>query len=164
MRGVFIDPALHVHPLAELLLYEAARAQHTHELTIPALKKGAVVVCECYTMATLVYQGLARGLGVALTRRVDRVATGGLSADPTLVLDIPETLFAKRDPRRSHDRLERESLAFRRRVRKGYWSLARIMARTALIDADRPEDAVFQTVASCVERLLAKRRVACDIS
>lgn len=163
VRRVVLDPALKVHPLAELLLYEAARAQHTHELIVPALKRGAVVVCERYTLATLVYQGLARGLGVAITRRVDRVATGGLSADLTLVLDIPVSIFAKRDPRRNHDRLELESRAFRTRVRQGYRSLARALPRTALIDADRPEDAVFQSVASRVERLLVKRRIPCQL-
>lgn len=160
VRRVVLDPDLRVHPLAELLLYEAARAQHTAELILPALKDGAVVVCERYTLATLVYQGLARGLGVALARRVDRVATGGLTADLTLVLDIPPELFKRRDPSRAHDRLEREAPAFRRRVRNGYRLLARRAARTALLDADRTEDAVAADVAARVGRLLARRRLA----
>ncbi|MBI3298060.1 MAG: dTMP kinase [Elusimicrobia bacterium] len=159
VRRVVLDPALEVHPLAELLLYEAARAQHTAELIRPALARGAVVVCERYTLATLVYQGLARGLGVPLAKRVDRAATGGLEADLTVVLDIPETLFAKRDPSRAHDRLERESTAFRRRVRQGYRTLARRLPRTALIDADRPADIVYEAVAARVEALLKRRRL-----
>lgn len=160
VRRVVLDPDLRVHPLAELLLYEAARAQHTAELIVPALKKGSVVVCERYTLATLVYQGLARGLGVALARRVDRVATGGLEADLTLVLDIPPERFSQRDPSRAHDRLEREAPAFRRRVRDGYLRLARTLPRTALVDADRPLDAVTADVAARVGRLLARRRLA----
>ena len=157
VRRVVLDPSLKVHPLAELLLYEAARAQHTAELIRPALARGAVVVCERYTLATLVYQGLARGLGVALTRKVDRVATGGLRADLTLVLDIPETLFKERDPSRAHDRLEREAPAFRRRVRRGYRSLARREPRTVLIDADRNEAAVYAAAVRPIEGLLRRR-------
>lgn len=158
VRKVVLDPGLRVHPLAELLLYEAARAQHTAELIGPALRRGAVVVCERYTLATLVYQGLARGLGVALCRRVDRVATGGLVPDLTLVLDIPPALFERRDPSRAHDRLEREAPAFRRRVRDGYLRLARSLPRTAVVDADRPEDAVAADVAARVARVLRRRR------
>lgn len=158
VRRVVLDPALKVHPLAELLLYEAARAQHTAELIRPALARGAVVVCERYTLATLVYQGLARGLGVALCRRVDRVATAGLVPDLTVVLDIPSELFKRRDPSRAHDRLEREAPAFRRRVRDGYLRLARRLPRTVVVDADRPEDAVAAEVWERVRRALARRR------
>ena len=157
VRRVVLDPDLDVHPLAELLLYEAARAQHTHELILPALARGAAVVCERYTLATLVYQGLARGLGVALTRKVDRVATGGLCADLTLVLDIPETLFKKRDPSRAHDRLEREAPAFRRRVRRGYRRLSRREPRAVLIDADRDTKAVYAAAVRPIEGLLRRR-------
>ena len=160
VRRVVLDPDLRVHPLAELLLYEAASAQHTAELIRPALARGAVVVCERYTLATLVYQGLARGLGVGLARRVDRVATGGLEADLTLVLDIPPELFKRRDPARVQDRLEREAPAFRRRVRDGYRMLARRLPRTVLIAADRPLEAVAADVAARVGRLLARRRRA----
>lgn len=157
VRRVVLDPELKVHPLAELLLYEAARAQHTAELIRPALARGAVVVCERYTLATLVYQGLARGLGVGLCRRVDRVATAGLVPDLTVVLDIPPSLFSRRDPSRAHDRLEREAPAFRRRVRDGYLGLAKSLPRTCVVDADRPEDAVAADVAARVARALARR-------
>lgn len=157
VRRVVLDPALKVHPLAELLLYEAARAQHTQELILPALRRGAVVVSERYTLATLVYQGLARGLGVDLARRVDRVATAGLAADLTVVVDIPEALFKRRDPSRAHDRLERESDAFRTRVRRGYLALARRLPRTQVVDGSRSPDEVFRDLAGRAGRLLARR-------
>ncbi len=139
VRRVLLDPALSVDPLAELFLYEASRAQHARELLRPALLRGETVVCERYTMSTDAYQGLARGLGLKLTRALNRLATEGLKPDLTVIIDVPDSEFARRDRARVHDRLERESAAFRRRVRAGYRRLARA-PRTVLLDGRRPED------------------------
>ena len=146
IRKVLLDPKHEVDPLAELLLYEAARAQHTQERLLPALRAGSTVVCERYTLATLVYQGFARSLPLPLIRRLNRIATGGLQPDLTVVLDVPDREFRRRDPSRRHDRLEREPDAFRRRVRRGYRALAASEPRTVLIDADRPQAAVHADV------------------
>ncbi len=132
IRKILLDPRHDVVPLAELLLYEAARAQHTEERIRPALKKGRVVLCERYGLASLAYQGYGRGFSLKLIRRLNDLATGGLRPDLTIVLDMPESEFAKRR-RRKHDRLERESAAFRARVREGYRRLAKREKRVALV-------------------------------
>src|SRR3989344_6832519 len=75
-------------PLAELLLYEASRAQHVKELIEPALKRGAVVVSDRFADSSLVYQGVGRKLPPALVRQLNKIATGGLSAHPTFLLDL----------------------------------------------------------------------------
>lgn len=140
VRRLVLSPSYRVAPLAELLLYEAARAQHVSEKVAPALKEGKMVLCERYTMATLAYQGYGRGLPLPLIRTLNRIATGGLEPDLTVLLDVPEAAFASR-PRRGTDRLELESAAFRRRVRNGYRRLAR-GARAALVDGTRSVEAV----------------------
>lgn len=134
IRRILLHPKHRVDPVAELLLYEAARAQHTKEVLMPALARGKVVISERYTLATLAYQGFARGLDLSLIRRLNRIASFGLKPDLTVVLDIPEPEFAARDKTRKPDRLENESSLFRRRVREGYRTLARRDPGVALID------------------------------
>jgi dTMP kinase len=153
IRRVLLDPRHKVDPMAELLLYEAARAQHTADKLRPALATGAVVLCERYTLATLAYQGHARGLGLSLTRRLNTIATAGLKPDLTIVLDIPDSEFGAR-PRARHDRLERESAEFRRRVREGYRLLARREPKVILLNGRRPVKAVHEDVFRRVRALL----------
>ena len=157
VRGVLLDPKLRVEPLAELLLYEASRVQHTREILLPALRRGAVVVSERYTLATLAYQGHGRGLPLPLVRRLNRTATDGLTPDLCLVLDIPESRFLTRDPAREHDRLERESASFRRRVARAYPRLALREPRTILIDGDRDPERVHRDVLVRARTALRKR-------
>jgi dTMP kinase len=153
VRGVLLDPHQQVDPLAELFLYEASRAQHTREKILPALARGSWVLCERYSLATFAYQGYARGLSLPMIRTLDRIATGGLRPDLTIVLDIPESEFASRDQARKLDRLERESLAFRKRVRDGYRLLARRLRGCALINGRRPLAEVQAEIARRVEAL-----------
>ena len=157
IRRVLLDPRHEVRPLAELLLYEAARAQHTQEKLAPALSAGAIVVCERFTLATLVYQGAGRGLSMPLLRRLNAIATGGLKPDLTLVLDVPDREFHRRQSRRA-DRLELESRHFRQRVREGYRRLARTEPRTALLDGDRALGDVQADIWRHVASLLRLRR------
>jgi dTMP kinase len=153
VRRVLLDPKLRVDPLTELFLYEASRAQHTREMLLPALAAGKVVVSERYTLSTDVYQGLARGLGLKLTRALNRFATEGLRPHLTCVIDVPDAEFARRDRGRAHDRLEREPGGFRRRVRAGYRRLARGAARTVLLDGRRSEDDLHAEILARALRL-----------
>jgi dTMP kinase len=160
IRSLLLDPRQRVHPLAELLLYEAARAQHTGEVIRPALRRGDVVVSERYTMATLAYQGVARGLPLPLIRRLNRVATGGLEPDLTLVLDMPDREFSRRGAGRGRDRLEAEGARFRAKVRSGYLRLARTERRTALLRAVDGPDAMSRCVLGSVARRLPELGLA----
>ncbi|MCX5797379.1 MAG: dTMP kinase [Elusimicrobia bacterium] len=153
IRAVLLDPHHDVDPLAELFLYEASRAQHTREKILPALRQGSWVLCERYSLATLAYQGCARGLSLPMIRTLDRIATGGLRPDLTIVLDIPESEFASRDRGRRLDRLERESLAFRKRVREGYRVLARRLRGCVLLNGRRPLAEVHEEIVRRVEKL-----------
>ncbi len=153
IRRILLDPRHRVDPVAELLLYEAARAQHTAHKLRPALEAGQTVLCERYTLATLAYQGYARKIPLKLVRQLNAIATGGLKPDLTIVLDIPESEFGSRH-RAHHDRLEQENSAFRRRVREGYRALANGNPRIALLNGRRPADELHEDIFRRVERLL----------
>lgn len=154
IRKILLDPRHQVAPLAELLLYEAARAQHTQETLLPSLRQGKFVICERYTLATMAYQGFARGLPLPLIRRLNAIATGGLKPNLTIVLDIPESEFGSRDKNRRHDRLELESAGFRRRVREGYRALARRQPGIILLNGRRPVKELHQEILSRLSRFL----------
>lgn len=116
-------------PLAELLLYEASRAQHVQEKIKPALQKGKMVISDRYSDASTVYQGVARALSTGLTDQLNRIATQNLKPHLTLVLDCPVHMGLKRVVQRtssSHlDRIEQEKISFHQKVRQGYLRLAK---------------------------------------
>jgi dTMP kinase len=155
VRAVLLNPQLEIHPIAELFLYEASRAQHVAEKLRPALDRGEVVLCERFTMSTDAYQGVARGLGLKMTRALNAAATGGLKPDLTVVLDIPLAEFDSRDRSRTLDRLEREHVSFRAAVLKGYRRLAKSQPKTVLIDATRPQEEISRLILARVDKALA---------
>jgi len=111
----------------ELLLYEASRAQLVHQVIRPALASGAIVICDRFFDSTTAYQGYGRGIDLALIRALNLAATGGLRPDCTILLDIDPSIGLQRArSRNGHqlDRLERETLAFHQRVRRGYLQMA----------------------------------------
>jgi len=112
--------------LTELLLYMASRAQHTKELIQPSIEAGHIVVSDRYADATVAYQGYGRGLDLDIITTLNRIATGGVWPDLTVLLDIPPLEAARRRRKMNEvpDRLEREERAFHTRVRAGYLTLA----------------------------------------
>ncbi|MFA5162162.1 MAG: dTMP kinase [Elusimicrobiales bacterium] len=156
VRSVILNPRQRICPLAELLLYEASRAQHVQEKILPALKAGCIVISERFTMSTAAYQGYGRGLDLKTIDRLNKIATAGLEPDLTVVLDMPESFFGKRRRREAPDRLERENAKFRARVRRGYRELARKTRRAVLADAALPPDEVQSAIRRAVDKLLCR--------
>jgi len=150
-------------PTAELLLMFAARAQNIDQAILPALAAGQLVLCDRFTDSTLVYQGVARGLGAEVVYELDRIACRGLVPDLTLAIDIDvEAGLARAHHRneRTQDvetRLDEQSLEFHRKVREAYLQLAEDEPkRVKLIDGSREAAEVAQAVWSAVQPLLAK--------
>ena len=148
-------------PLAETLLMFAARADHVRKVIAPALARGAWVVCDRFTDATLAYQGGGRAIPMPTVTSFNRFATGGLKPDLTLFFDLsPEEGF-RRLGRRAHrrlDRLEVERAAFYRRVRRSYVALAeREPGRVKRLSASGSPDEVQERVLETVERFLHRR-------
>lgn len=141
IRELVKDPALHVDPRAEALLYAAARAQLVAEQLSPLLRDGATVVLDRYVDSSLAYQGAGRGLGVEAIAALNAFATGGLAADLTFYLRVPPEVGAAR--RDGDDRLEQAGEAFFARVVEAYDALAAATDRYVVLDATQPPDAVL---------------------
>lgn len=129
---------------AELFLILAARAQHVRSLILPRLEAGEVVLCDRFSDASLAYQGGGRNLGVARVGEANRVATGGLVPDLTVLFDIPvEEALRRLEKRRrgggTYDRIDAEERAFHERVRATYLELARAEPDRFLIVASEEE-------------------------
>ena len=93
IRTVLLNPAnKHLSQRAELLLYEADRAQHVDEVVWPAFKAGKVVVSDRYDGSSTVYQGICRNLGLEWTLKLNAFATQHLKPDLVIILDIPERI------------------------------------------------------------------------
>lgn len=112
-------------PITELFLYLASRRQHIKELIEPALNSGNVVITDRFSDSTLAYQGYGRGLDLSLIESLNRTATGGLSPDLTIVLDVDVREGLSRNLEIKSDRLETEDIEFHEKVRKGFIEIAK---------------------------------------
>ena len=138
-----------VFPETELLLYEAARAQHVHAVILPALSAGNAVLSDRFFDATSVYQGFSRGIDDAQIEGLNSFASGGLVPDLTFLFDIdPENGFRRLYGRGvKPDRMESETMEFHRKVREGYLRLQKGHPdRIVRIDGLPPADEVFRHV------------------
>lgn len=131
--------------VSETLLIFAARADHVARVILPALERGAWVLCDRFTDSTLAYQGGGKGVPAELIRALARQAHPGLSPDRTLLFDCPYEVSRDRLQRagRPPDRFEGQSRAFFDGVRDAYRGLAAAEPdRIRLIDGSRPPEAV----------------------
>lgn len=139
----------------ELLLYLAARAQLVEEKIIPALKKGQLVLCDRFQDATVAYQGYGLGLDKRLIDELGSLVTGGLRPDLTVLLDIDVEEGLRRTGR-NKDRIERRSLDYHCRVRKGYLKIAQSSSRRVKVVRVKDIKRTHEEVRRLVEELLNK--------
>lgn len=150
IRGLLADPAVELEPLAELLLFCAARADLTERVIRPALEAGSAVVCDRFSDSSVAYQGAARGLGVGEAISLCDTATDGLWPDLTLLLRVDPELGLGRA--QSADRFEAEGLELQQAVAVAYEEIAAIAAdRVVVIDAEAPAEEVHQRVLAAVQ-------------
>ncbi len=157
IRKIFLQPELTIAPLTEALLISAARAQHVLDLIEPALRRGAIVLCDRFSDSTLAYQGYGRGIDLKFLRELGNTATGGLEPDLTFVLDIPVAISRERVAARdagAGDRMEREGTEFYEWVRRGFLDLAQKSRRFKVIDATKPPEEVAAEAYRKLEALL----------
>jgi dTMP kinase len=148
VRSIVLGSGSAIDPRADALLFNAARAQLVAEVIQPALARGAVVICARIADSTLAYQGYGAGRPLDELRSIAAIATGGLTPDRTILLDVPVETGLERKTGDDRNRFEAAfDLAFHRRVRDGFLDLARLEpARWRVIDATRSVDDVFGDV------------------
>ncbi len=146
VRRVLLDAKNHNMTVGtELLLYMACRAQLVHEVIRPALDEGAVVVADRFLTSTIVYQGIAGGMGAEEVNRLYRATCGEVQPDLVIVLDLPAEagLARVQAAHGGFDRVEQKPIEFHRRVREGYLAVAQAEAgRTVVLDASKAMDLV----------------------
>ncbi len=140
----------------ELLLMFAARAQHLHEVILPALNAGKWVLCDRFTDATYAYQGGGRGIDMSRIAQLEQWVQGDIRPDMTMILDLPIDVGLERAGKRSApDRFELEKHDFFNKVRNTY--LARAAAqpdRYQVIDAAPAIDVVQQSIQTVLEKMV----------
>ena len=156
VRDLIKDATVEVAPVAEVLLFAAARAELVARVVRPALDDGRVVVSDRFLDSSLAYQGEARAVGVEEVERVNRFATGGLAPHLTFLLDVEPGVAAARAGRA--DRFELEGPELQERVRDAYLRLAAAdPARWRRIDASRRVEDVHREMLAAVREALAAR-------
>ena len=157
IRAVLSDlDNIAMQPRAEILLFQASRAQLVDEVIRPHLERGSLVLCDRFADSTLAYQGYGHCIDLDQLRSLIRFATGGLNPDLTLLFDVDvETGLRRRAKGGDWNRLDAYELAFHQRVRKGYHELAREEPdRWVMVDAGQPPEKVQEAVRNIVlERL-----------
>jgi dTMP kinase len=140
------EPGRRMGVLAEALVIAAARAEHVDHVIRPALEAGKDVVCDRFVASSIVYQGVASGVGVATVRAINEIATRGLEPDVVVLVDVPVEVSRARLGG-VFDRFEAEEQAFHERVRAAYRELAAADPdRWVVVDGSQPVDAVGAAV------------------
>jgi dTMP kinase len=166
IRAILLNPKhAPMSPATELFLYMANRAQHTHQVIIPALAEGAIVVCERFSDATFAYQGAGRGIDRKLIAPINAVASGGLVPDLTIIIDLPPDESARRaaHAERGEDRIEQEAQAFHEKVREEYLRIAEEEpTRVKVVDGRKDVEELAEEIGAVVERFLRPRGLLPD--
>lgn len=157
LRRVLLHTRQSLSPMAEALLFFAARVQLVEEQIRPALRRGAVVVCDRFHDSTVAYQGYGGRMDAAWLDRVGRRTIGEIMPDVTVMLDAPvEVGFARL--KHAKDRMEGKALSFHRRLRRGYLCLAKQYPKRCLvIDATQSPVQVHKQILTLVLTYLPRR-------
>ncbi len=165
IRAILHDPKnADMRPATEALLFSASRAQIVGQVIRPALERGQIVLCDRYADSTMAYQGYGRGLDLDALRAITAFATGGLTPDLTIYLDldVEEGLRRKRAAYEAGEaewtRMDQMAVDFHRRVREGYLRMAaEEPERWLVLDARRPIEEVQALIRAKVEEKLTER-------
>jgi dTMP kinase len=154
IRELLADPGVELEPLAELMLFLAARADLTERVIRPALEAGRHVVADRFSDSSVAYQGAARGLGVGEVIGLCDTATDGLWPDLTLLLKIDPAFGLGRAA--GEDRFEQEGLGLQQQVAAAYEEIAIIASdRVAVVDASGSVEEVHARIMEAVDEHVA---------
>lgn len=135
----------------ELLLFEAARSHLIEQVIRPALDRGDDVICDRFTGSTVAYQCYGRGLDRRIVDSLNAVATGGVSAAVTILLDLPYgEAMKRRAGAGGANRFDNEARDFHERVRAGFLELAAAEG-WSVIDASMPSEDVERAALASID-------------
>lgn len=160
IRDILLDPVCRqMEARTELFLYLASRTQHVREKILPALRAGKVVIVDRFADSSVAYQGYGRELGEKFVARLNKLATGGLKPDLTILVDVSIGVGYQRKKGGKLDRMEQEEVQFHERVRNGYRRLARrAPGRIKIIPGDREPMEIQREVQLLVDDLLERKK------
>ncbi len=144
-------------PITEAMLFAAARNQHLVDKVIPALNDDKIVVFDRYYDSSLVYQGIARGLGIETVWDINKLAVGVCIPKLTVYLDIsPEKGLARiTNNNRETNRLDLESMEFHTKIRNGYLHIAKMFPeRIKVVNADQTPEEVLNDVVALINKVM----------
>ncbi len=153
IRAVILDNGnQEMDNMCEALLYAAARAQLIKEVIKPAIAQGKVVLCDRFVYSSIVYQGIARDLGIDTVKSINDCALGGLEADLVFMISIPyDKGIERKKNQRELDRLENVGMDFHKKVFEGYSKISSIYDKIELIKGDDSIENIHRDIVNRVE-------------
>ena len=162
IRTILLDKKnKNMHPYTEAFLFAASRTENVNNFIIPNLKKGKIVLCDRYIHSSLVYQGIARNLGVDNVMKINKFATNGIYPDLCiLILVKPEIGFIRiKKNNRNTNRIDQESISLHKKVYTGYKLIAKKHPNSfAKIDGAKPIENVIENVIKIINNFLKKQK------
>jgi dTMP kinase len=148
-----------MHPRAETLLYQAARAQIVEEVIRPRLKSGEIVLSDRYADSTIAYQGYGHKQDIDQVRVLIHYATGDLTPDLTILLDLDVEVGLRRKQNADEwNRLDAYTVEFHKRVRMGYLEMVKQEpGRWVVIDGGMDWDQVQGEIRKVILEKIAKQ-------
>ncbi|MQY64699.1 MAG: dTMP kinase [Calditrichaeota bacterium] len=158
IRGLLLDHhSRNLSKRAEALLFSTARAQLVHEVIIPALERGEIVLCDRYADSTVAYQGYGRELPLNEIITIQEFATNNIQPDIKVLLDLNVDVAATRLLGSYADRMESAGRAFQERIRQGYLKMAQAApSEWLVVNGDQPAEKIAGEIASHVVKEIIK--------
>mgnify|MGYP002682029289 FL=1 len=160
VRQLILNPEhKEMSPVTEMLLYAASRAQLVHEVIGPALEEGKIVISDRFVDSSIVYQGIARKLGISTVSAVNAPGIGIYRPDGIFFIDLSEAEGLRRKKEQKNlDRMEQEGIDFHHMVSEGYRKVLSGRPEVMKIDGGRSIDMIQKKIRNHVDELLKKNR------
>lgn len=158
IRQLILNPEhKEMSPVTEMLLYAASRAQLVHEVIGPALEEGKIVISDRFVDSSIVYQGIARKLGIPTVSAVNAPGIGIYRPDGIFFIDLSEAEGLRRKKEQKNlDRMEQEGIDFHHMVSEGYRKVLSGRPEVMKIDGGRSIDTIQKKIRNHVDELLKK--------
>ena len=159
IRQLILNPEhKEMSPVTEMLLYAASRAQLVHEVIGPALEEGKIVISDRFVDSSIVYQGIARKLGISTVSAVNAPGIGIYRPDGIFFIDLSEAEGLRRKKEQKNlDRMEQEGTDFHHMVSEGYRKVLSGRPEVMKIDGGRSIDTIQKKIRNHVDELLKKK-------